>query len=165
MRISKAVLCAAAAVGGLAAASPASAQRVDRIVAFGDSYADDGNLFELLGIPRPAVYARGRFSDGTNFVDTMASLLNVPVDNFAIGGAFTGNGNINGPGIPGFVTEYQSFLAGGGPAAFPRVSGTFDEDDLLVVSIGGNDARAYERSLGLSPSAAEIAGLIAGVPA
>jgi hypothetical protein len=23
------------------------------IVAFGDSYADDGNLFELLGIPRP----------------------------------------------------------------------------------------------------------------
>jgi outer membrane lipase/esterase len=46
----------------------------------------------------------------------MAQILNVPVDNFAIGGAFTGNGNINGPGIPGFVTEYQSFLAGGGPA-------------------------------------------------
>ena len=63
--------------------------------------------------------------DGTNFVDTMAQLLGVPIDNFAIGGAFTGNGNINGPGIPGFVTEWQSFLAGGGPAAFPRVNGTF----------------------------------------
>ena len=144
---------------------PASAQRVDRIVAFGDSYADDGNLFELLGIPRPAVYANGRFSNGTNFVDTMAQLLAVPVDNFAIGGAFTGNGNINGPGIPGFVTEYQSFLAGGGPAAFPRVSGTFDANDLIVVSIGGNDARAYERSLGLTPTAAQISGLIANAPA
>jgi outer membrane lipase/esterase len=165
VKLSKSLCVAAVSLAALAAATPASAQRVTRIVAFGDSYADDGNLFELLGIPRPAVYANGRFSNGTNFVDTMSLLLNAPVDNFAIGGAFTGNGNINGPGIPGFVTEYQSFLAGGGPAAFPRVSGTFGPTDLLVISIGGNDARAYERSLGLNPSAAQIAGLIAGVPA
>ena len=58
----------------------------------------------------------------------MGQRLNVPIQNFAIGGAFTGNGNINGPGIPGFVTEYQSFLAGGGPAAFPRTTGTFDAE-------------------------------------
>ena len=165
MKFSKSLLCASAAAAAFVAASPASAQRVDRIVAFGDSYTDDGNLFELLGIPRPAVYPNGRFSDQTNFVDTMAQLLVVPVDNFAIGGAFTGNGNINGPGIPGFVTEWQSFLAGGGPAAFPRVSGTFDDDDLVVISIGGNDARAYELSLGRNPGAAQIQGLIAGVPA
>ncbi|HET9427296.1 MAG TPA: autotransporter domain-containing protein [Allosphingosinicella sp.] len=165
MKLSKAVFLTSAAAAAALAATPAAAQRVDRIVAFGDSYADDGNLFELLGIPRPAVYGNGRFSNGTNFVDTMAQLLNVPVDNFAIGGAFTGNGNINGPGIPGFVTEYQSFLAGGGPAAFPRVSGSFDSDDLVVVSIGGNDARAYEQSLGIAPSSTQIAGLIAGAPA
>ncbi len=42
-------------------AAPAAAQRIERIVAFGDSYADDGNLFELLGIPRPAIYPNGRF--------------------------------------------------------------------------------------------------------
>ncbi len=165
MKISRGLLCAASSLAALAAATPASAQRVERIVAFGDSYADDGNLFELLGIPRPAVYANGRFSDQTNFIDTMALLLNVPVDNFAIGGAFTGNGNINGPGIPGFVTEYQAFIAGGGPAAFPRVDGTFGPNDLLAISIGGNDARAYERSLGLAPTAAQISGLIAGAPA
>jgi len=148
-----------------AAASPASAQRVSRIVAFGDSYADTGNFFALTGIPRPSVYPNGRFSNGTNFVDTMAQILGVPQDNFAIGGAFTNNGNINGPGIPGFVTEYQSFLAGGGPAAFPRVSGKFGPNDLAVVSIGGNDARAYEKSLGNNPSAAQIQGLLAGIPA
>jgi outer membrane lipase/esterase len=95
----------------------------------------------------------------------MSQLLGVRDDNFAIGGAFTNNGNINGPGIPGFVTEYQSFLAGGGPATFPRVSGTFGPNDLMVVSIGGNDARAYERSLGVNPSSAQLAGLLAGAPA
>ncbi|HYJ30837.1 MAG TPA: autotransporter domain-containing protein, partial [Allosphingosinicella sp.] len=159
-------LLASAAFAALAlAATPASAQTVQRIVAFGDSYADDGNLFELLGIPRPAPYPQGRFSDSTNFVDTMGRILQVPIDNFAIGGAFTGNGNINGPGIPGFVTEYTSFLAGGGPAAFPRVDGRFSATDLVVVSIGGNDARAYERSLGLNPTQAQITGLLAGVPA
>ena len=48
---------------------------------------------------------------------------------------------------------------------FPRSPARFDANDLVVVSIGGNDARAYERSLGLNPSAAQISGLIAGVPA
>ena len=126
MTSSKALLFAGIAIAATTALTePASAQRVNRIVAFGDSYADDGNLFELLGIPRPAAYSNGRFSNGTNFVDTMGQQLGVQIQNFAIGGAFTGNGNINGPGIPGFTTEWQSFLAGGGPAAFPRTNGQF----------------------------------------
>ena len=94
-------------LAGASIAAPAQAQRVDRIIAFGDSYADDGNFFELTGIPRPAAYPNGRFSNGTNFVDTMSLLLGRPVDNFAIGGAYTGSGNINGiPGL-GFQLEYQ----------------------------------------------------------
>lgn len=152
-------------LAGASIAAPAQAQRVDRIIAFGDSYADDGNFFQLTGIPLPAAYPNGRFSNGTNFVDTMSLLLGRPVDNFAIGGAFTGTGNINGiPGL-GFQLEYQSFLAGGGPAAFPRVSGTFGPSDLVALSIGGNDARAYEQSLGLNPTATQIQTLLAGVPA
>lgn len=147
------------AVSALTIATPASAQRVSRIVAFGDSYADDGNLFQLLGAPFPAVFGTGRFSGGTNYIDTLGQILDVPIDNFAIGGAFTGPGNtgffnINGPGIPGFPTEYQSFLAGGGPAAFPRVSGTFGPNDLLAVSIGGNDARYYETLAGATVAGA-----------
>jgi uncharacterized protein YhjY with autotransporter beta-barrel domain/phospholipase/lecithinase/hemolysin len=144
MKIMSRLLASAVLLAGTALiATPAEAQRVTRIVAFGDSYADDGNLFQLLNIPCPASYPNCRFSNGTNFIDTLSALLSVPIDNFAIGGAFTGNGNINGPGIPGFVTEYQSFLAGGGPAAFPRVNGKFGPQDLLAISIGGNDARAY----------------------
>lgn len=167
MRLARKLLCAVASAAMLAG-GPAAAQTVDRIVAFGDSYADDGNLFQLLGIAPPAVYPNGRFSNGTNFIDTMSLALGVPVDNFAIGGAFTGSGNsgffnINGPGIPGFPTEYQSYLAGGGPAAFPRVSGTFGPNDLIAVSIGGNDARYYEQNAGTTPAA--IAAAIAAAPA
>lgn len=142
----------------LAFAAPAHAQRVGNIVAFGDSYVDDGNVFQLAGISPPAVYPRGRFSNGTNFVDTMSQLLGAPVDNFGIGGAQTGNTNTS-VGLPGFATEWQSFLAGGGPAAFPRTDGTFAPDDLLVLSIGGNDARAYWQGGGLSagaPAAAAV---------
>ncbi len=139
-------------------ATPAAAQRIDQIVAFGDSYADDGNLFEFLGID-PAttvVYPTGRFSGGTNYIDTLGQLLNAPIDNFAIGGALTDNSNTNGPPL-GFVTEWNSFLAGGGGPAYPTVSGTFDENDLLAISIGGNDARFYQQTggtLGGAPAAA-----------
>nr|WP_272873163.1 autotransporter domain-containing protein [Sphingomonas arenae] len=134
----------------------ASAQRVDRIVAFGDSYADDGNVFQLTGTPLPAPYSTGRFSGGTNYIDTLSALLGVPVDNFAIGGALTDNRNTSGAPL-GFQTEWQSFLAGGGPAAFPRVSGTFDENDLLTLSIGGNDGRVYQQTGGTVAGAAAAA--------
>lgn len=132
-------------------ATPAAAQRVDRIVAFGDSYADDGNLFQILGPLTPPeaalVYPTGRFSGGTNYVDTLGQLLNAPIDNFAIGGALADNINTNGPGLPGFVTEWNAYLAGGG-GPFPTVSGTFDANDLVTVSVGGNDARFYQQNGG-----------------
>ncbi|MCF2515842.1 autotransporter domain-containing protein [Sphingomonas sp. G124] len=142
------------AASALTAATPAYAQRIDRIVAFGDSYADDGNFFQLVGlIPPPAPYSTGRFSGATNYIDTLGQLLNAPIDDFAIGGALTDNTNTNGPPL-GFVTEWNAFLAGGG-GAFPTVSGTFGENDLLAVSIGGNDARFYQRN----------GGTVAGAPA
>jgi outer membrane lipase/esterase len=104
------------------------------IQAFGDSYADTGNLFKILGTPNPVQYPTGRFSGGTNFVDTTSSLLGIPQNNFAIGGATTGPTNVVGPGIPGFQQEWQGFVAAGK---------TIAPSDLVEMSIGGNDARAY----------------------
>lgn len=146
-------------------ATEAQAQRVERIVALGDSYVDDGNVFELSGTPVPPIYPLGRFSNGTNFVDTLQQLLGVPVLNYGIGGAVARAQNTPIPQLQAFDLQILSFLSGGGPAAFPRSSGSFDEDDLLVVNIGANDARAYQFSLGTNPTAAQIALLQAGVPA
>ncbi|HVI05124.1 MAG TPA: autotransporter domain-containing protein, partial [Sphingomicrobium sp.] len=137
------------------AASVADAQQIGRIVAFGDSYADTGNALRLAGI-NPAstiVYTTGRFSGGSNYVDTLSSLLQVQQYNFAIGGASTtGNGT---PGLPGFPFEIQEFLSGGGTLGFPAVNTTLTRNDLAVVSIGGNDSRYYQ--LG--------GGTLAGAPA
>ena len=130
-------------------ATPAAAQRVDRIIAFGDSYADDGNAFEL-GLVSPSVaplYPTGRFTGGTNYIDTLSQLLGVPVLNFAIGGARAN---------PDFLTEVAVFSAGGG-GVFPTVTPAFDENDLVTVSIGGNDARAYGSTPGASVGGAAAA--------
>ena len=119
----------------LAAASPAAAQSIDRVVAFGDSYADTGNLQAILGPFFPtSEYPTGRFSGGTNFVDSLAAHYGVPELDFAVGGAEAGSGNVVLPGLPGFQQQWQSFVASGQ---------TFSPNDLLALSVGGNDARGY----------------------
>src|SRR5258707_861721 len=76
------VLAACAAV--LPMADEARAQTVfTTIQAFGDSYADTGNLLTLKVTPTPPPYRTGRFSGGRNFVDTPSALLGIPKNNFA----------------------------------------------------------------------------------
>jgi len=116
------------------------------IQAFGDSYADTGNLFKILHVPNPPQYPTGRFSGGTNFVDTTSALLGIPQNNFAIGGAKTGTTNTVAPGLPGFTQEWVQFVGSGAKIA---------PSDLVEISIGGNDARAYYQG----------GGTLAGVPA
>jgi phospholipase/lecithinase/hemolysin/uncharacterized protein YhjY with autotransporter beta-barrel domain len=177
--------------------APAAAQHIDRIVAFGDSYADTGiATATMLGDPTaPAdlkallstLYSTGRFSGGTNYVDTLSDILNVPVENYAVGGARAGtfpvpfgtgtsNNTSCGPGVvagsaaicpKGFAYEVNQFLnIGAQDPLFPAGSGTtFDEGDLVVVSIGANDARYYQQNYSAFPAAPFIAGSIAGANA
>jgi outer membrane lipase/esterase len=158
-RVSRALACAS--VLSLAAmSSAAEAQRISRIIAFGDSYADTGNFFRLAGINpvSTVIYTTGRFSGGSNYVDTLSNLLQVQDFNFAIGGAQTiGNDT---PGVPGFTFEVQEFASGGGTLGFPAVNTTLTRSDLVAVSIGGNDARHYQLNGGTlagAPAAAAIA--------
>ena len=154
-RFAAASLLAATA---LVAATPASAQRVTRIVAFGDSYADTGNLFRIGGINpiSTVVYTTGRFSGGTNYIDTLSTLLNAPQVNFAIGGATTGFANVTTSAPLGFQTEVASFLAGGG-TLFPATTPKFGPNDLLALSVGGNDANGYQGAGGTVAGAAAAA--------
>lgn len=118
------------------------------IQAFGDSYADTGNAFRIMGITIPP-YPTGRLSGGTNFVDTTSALLRIPQYNYAIGGALTGTDNdapFPGSSLPGFTQQWQGFIASGN-----KIAGT----DLVVMSIGLNDAVVYSLAGGTS----------AGVPA
>ncbi|HEX8938482.1 MAG TPA: SGNH/GDSL hydrolase family protein, partial [Sphingomicrobium sp.] len=119
------IACALACASALALTNvptSADAQQIGRIIVFGDSYADIGNALRLAGINPVAtqVYTTGRFSGGSNYVDTLSNILQVQQYNFAIGGASTtGNGTL---GLPGFPFEVQEFLSGGGTLGFPSVS-------------------------------------------
>ena len=159
---------AAAAFLGLSASCGASTpeppRKVERIVAFGDSFADDGNIFRLVGTRPPPLYPKGRFSDGTNFVDTMSALLGAPVVNFALGGAVTGEGDRDFRPA-GLDLQTRAFLAGGGTLGFPKTGGRFAAGDLVVLSIGGNDARAYGKRFGLAPGERQLAVAIREAPA
>ncbi len=149
IRIVSRLLLAASGLAIAALPAPAAAQNIDRIIAFGDSYADDGNAFEL-GLVSPTIaplYPTGRFTGGTNYVDSLSQLLNAPVVNFAIGGARAN---------PDFLTEVAIFAAGGG-GVFPTVTPSFDEGDLITVSIGGNDARTFGATPGATVSGAPAA--------
>jgi phospholipase/lecithinase/hemolysin/uncharacterized protein YhjY with autotransporter beta-barrel domain len=126
----------AAMLGSCALAAPLQARGYDAVVAFGDSYADIGNVLALDPDPTDhVIYPTGRFSGGTNFVDTLATHYGVPEENFAFGGAQAGSQNISSPLLPGFAQETQLFLTTG--------TGKFSPNDLLAMSVGGNDARSY----------------------
>ena len=95
------VLLGASALAATSIAAPATAQRIDNIIAFGDSYPDFG-IARTTIINDPAanpayqalvtqIYPTGRFSGSTNYIDTLSDILDVPVANFAVGGALARN--------------------------------------------------------------------------
>ena len=145
---------------GVAGIAPAAAQQqFTRNIGFGDSYVDTGTIVSLFGLQ--GFYPTGRFSGGTNYFDTESALLGISQVNYALGGAATGNTGISGaPGL-GFANEVAGFIGTGQK---------FTSTDLLTLSIGGNDARAYYMgggSLAGAPVAAQtaIANASAGINA
>jgi phospholipase/lecithinase/hemolysin len=129
---------AVSAIMMLSLTSHASAA-ISRIVAFGDSLSDTGNLFSLtaptfLGGYPPEPYYNGRFSNGLLAVEAMAFQLGVPVTSYAYGGAQTGPGNeigsfLKNTGVSSQISKYTVQLYGQAPAA----------DTLFFLWAGPND--------------------------
>lgn len=113
------------------------------LVVFGASSADAGNVYNVTGgILAAPPYWQGRFTNGPNWVDRLAGLLNVPVPgpsvlggtNYAFGGAGTGSGFSNacfrGICAPNIGLQIEYYLA-----TSPAIS----TDQLFVLQGGGND--------------------------
>ncbi len=123
----------------LAFACFANAGTISSVVVYGDSLSDNGNLFALAGQPPSPPYYMGRRSNGPVAVEQLASVLGVPLHDFAFIGATTGIGNYADAGTP---TSMGAFLLPGMQAEFndtsPLVPG-FGSGALFVVWGGPND--------------------------
>jgi phospholipase/lecithinase/hemolysin len=127
-----------AAVGGVGRAEP-----LTQIVAFGDSLSDTGNVSQATGgaIPPATQYYNGRFSNGPNWVDQLASRIGVadPTPSlkggtdYAYGYAQTGFGSsptpVPGVSVPNLSTQVASYLTGNTPKP----------GQLFTVWAGAND--------------------------
>ncbi|NNF51372.1 MAG: SGNH/GDSL hydrolase family protein [Gammaproteobacteria bacterium] len=87
---------------GLALSGYAGAQATapfTQIIVFGDSLSDSGNVFSVSGSPPPP-YFGGRFTNGLVWPEVLASTWDVPLTNYAYGGALTGITNSGNPVNP-----------------------------------------------------------------
>ncbi len=99
-----------------------------KIVSFGDSLSDTGNLLAATGSqPDYPAFVPGRFSNGPVWVEFLANNLGAGLENYAWGGATTAGSS---GGIPGLDLQVGSFL-GSGPS--------FGSDTLFTVWAGPND--------------------------
>ncbi|WP_298745590.1 autotransporter domain-containing protein [uncultured Brevundimonas sp.] len=132
LRNAAAAALTVAAVGAFA--FTASAQSYGRLVVFGDSLSDNGNLYALIGQPTSPPYYQGRFSNGPVFTELLGFdagrfTAGAPVTgsvNYAFGGARTDNAALP----PGMRNQLLAYTGGGG---------TFGANDLVSVLGGANN--------------------------
>lgn len=126
---------AALALAACAFAGAASAQSYDRLVVFGDSLSDNGNLYLATGgaTPPSPPYFQGRFSSGpvwtellgfnaANFTGSVSGSIN-----YAFGGSRT-DASTTPP--PGMLAQLGAYTGRGG---------RFGQGDLVTVLGGAND--------------------------
>ena len=112
---------------------------IKRMVVFGDSLLDAGNLIKTLDLPQSPYY-KGRFSDGPVSTEYLAEMLaeeqgitNIEHKNYAIGGALTHGAN------PSSLLKYHSFPVSEQLVRFENEEGRFQKDDLVVINGGANN--------------------------
>ncbi|ORX90801.1 hypothetical protein K493DRAFT_304612 [Basidiobolus meristosporus CBS 931.73] len=111
--------------------SATTAHAFDKIIAYADSYTDNGNDFRGSKFP-PTPYYEGRFSNGRTWLEEVAiQLKDVPIVNNGHGGATTNNNQVksvfNGWTVPSLLDQIDTI----------PVNGT--EKDLYIIYIGYND--------------------------
>lgn len=120
------------------------AAKIDKIILFGDSLSDNGNLYYMLSsihhivplvpsIPKNPPYFEGRFSNGPVWVEKIANNFNVPLVNYAYGGAWAEPIQNSWRALPFDIGMQVSFYSIGAVMDFNK------KDHLYVIWAGSND--------------------------
>lgn len=144
-----AALAALTVAAAGAFASAASAQSYNRLVVFGDSLSDNGNLYAATFNTQPTSppYFQGRFSNGPVFTE----LLGFNAGRSAAGAAVTGSINYAYGGArtdssafpPGMRNQLLAYTGGGG---------TFGANDLVSILGGANNIFQAVPGASISPN-------------
>lgn len=129
-----------------ACATQKTSTQIERIVVFGDSNVDTGNLAKLFGKvdPRANVW-NGRNSNGPLVTEYLAKSLDAELETYAVSGATSGNANI----VSLFAPQLTSLVNTGmlsQIAEFTNNNGILGKHDLVVLWAGSNDIYATQRS-------------------
>jgi outer membrane lipase/esterase len=131
-----AALAALTVAAAGAVASAASAQSYNRLVVFGDSLSDNGNLYAATFNTQPASppFFQGRFSNGPVFTE----LLGFNAGRSAAGASVTGSINY---AYGGARTDNSAFPPGmrNQLLAYTGAGGTFGANDLVSILGGANN--------------------------
>lgn len=145
--VSAAALAAVLGSAVLAAPQGAEAQTYNRLIVFGDSLSDNGNLYAFTGGTQPPapIYWQGRFSNGRVFTELLGFDLTgfgttAGSVNYAFGGART-DAAMNPPGMQ---VQLQAYLMNGG---------TFGSNDLVSILGGANNIFQAIQTIAATPPA------------
>ncbi|UTH76035.1 SGNH/GDSL hydrolase family protein [Chromobacterium sp. IIBBL 290-4] len=111
--------------------------KINKIIAFGDSLSDNQNVFNASQwtLPNRNSWFIGHFSNGPVWVEYLASRLNLPLYNWAIGGAGVTTQKLVIPGVVEQVQSWQQYMQQA-PNYNPATT-------LFTLWIGGNDLVNY----------------------
>ncbi|UPG85441.1 SGNH/GDSL hydrolase family protein [Luteibacter aegosomatis] len=86
---------------------------VDRIVAFGDSLSDTGNIYNDLQWKFPVAHSwfLGRFSNGPVWTEYFAQMAGKPLNNWAIGGSETRDSNVFINGLDTQIASFRKYMS------------------------------------------------------
>lgn len=144
-----AALAALTVAAAGAVASAASAQSYGRLIVFGDSLSDNGNLYAATFNTQPTSppYFQGRFSNGAVFTE----LLGFNAGRSAAGASVTGSINY---AYGGARTDSSAFPPGmrNQLLAYTGAGGTFGANDLVSILGGANNIFQGLPAAGASPN-------------
>lgn len=135
-RLLRGAALAALTLAAVSTAGAAGAQSYNRLVVFGDSLSDNGNLYAATGntTPTSPPYYQGRFSNGPVFTE----LLGFNAGRYAAGAPVTGSINL---AFGGARTDSQASPPGmrNQLLAYTGAGGKFGAGDLVSILGGANN--------------------------
>lgn len=115
--------------------------KINRIVAFGDSLSDTGNLYNgsQWVFPNRNSWFLGHFSNGLVWTEYLAQDKGVPLYNWAVGGAAGTNQYVALTGIYDQVTSYLTYM---------KMAKNYNpQNSLITLEFGLNDFMNYDREV------------------